>query len=136
MTNSTSGRTPSSHWRISSNGPNRGRHSSSPVFPASYTCSMDGACDAPIPPITRAIPLSLLPSGLPHLLADLDQRRPRDTDQLDHGVDRHPSAPQLDPVASPDQVALLIGEAELGHPPLFVLLEQLALITVLQRERR
>src|SRR5436309_7021834 len=126
MTNSRSGRIPRSHRLTSSNGPNSGRHSSlsRASAPASYTCSIDGACDAPMPPMMRAISA---PSALAHLPADLDQRRPRYADQLDHRVDGHPAAPQTDPVSPADEIALVVGQRELLHPPTLVRREQVSL---------
>src|SRR2546426_7925202 len=148
MTNRRSGRIDSSHARTSSNGPNSGRHSSVSVCPASYTCSMDGACEAPIPPRIRAMSSSppSMPNrtvaasspsgpsaGLAHALADLDQRRVGHADQLRHGVDRHPVAPELDPVARSDEPLLVVVEAELIQPPLLVPGEERSLLLVLER---
>src|SRR5919197_3234881 len=92
-------------------------------------CSIEGACEAPIPPTTLAI------ATLLHLPADLGQRRVRHARQLDHHVDGHPGAPEPDPVAPPDQLALLVREPELLHPPLLVGVEELALRLVLERVR-
>src|SRR5690242_18914712 len=104
MTNSTSGLMVSSQLLTCSKGPNSGRHSSVPVSPRSYTCSMEGACDAPMPPRILAMSGRLPGPVLPHLPPDLDERRARHPDELDHGVDRHPAPPQIDPVAIGDHL--------------------------------
>src|SRR5712691_3932715 len=95
-------------------------------------CSIDGACEAPIPPTTLAI----VPSALAHLLANLRERRARYSEELDHHIDRQPRPPETDPVARPHQRLLLVGEPELLHPRLLVAREQLALARVLERVRR
>src|SRR5918911_3271487 len=92
-------------------------------------CSIDGAWLAPMPPIT----LAMCASAFTHLFPDLRQRRVRDAGELDHHVDRHAVPPQADPVAAAQQLLLLVGEPELVHPPLLVLVEELSLVLVLQR---
>src|ERR1041384_4921991 len=94
-------------------------------------CSIDGACDAPMPPTTLAI----RSSALAHLLADLGERGAGDAEQLHHHVDRHPVPPEADPVALDEQLLLLGGEAELIEPAFLVGCEERALLLVLQRVR-
>src|SRR5256885_13337646 len=94
-------------------------------------CSIEGACDAPMPPTILAIGCSS--SALAHLLADLGQRRSRHARELDHHVDRHPAAPESNPVPAAHQLLLLVAEPELLHPGLLVAAEQLALVLVLER---
>src|SRR5713226_5529601 len=113
--NRTSGRIRSNQARISPKGPNSGHHSSLSVSPWSYTCSIDGAWDAPMPPMIRAIstPLPSVRGHIPcpllsHLLADLHEWGAGHADQLDHRVDRHTVAPELDPVVLADQAAFLL----------------------------
>src|SRR5919201_2481725 len=96
-------------------------------------CSIDGACEAPIPPTTLAMSST---SALTHLLADLGERCIRDPEQLDHDVDRHARPPEPDPVAGVHQPFLLPGYPELVHPGLLVALEELPLAGVLERVRR
>src|SRR6266568_8958243 len=92
-------------------------------------CSIEGACDAPMPPTTLAIRFP----ALAHLPADLGERRSRHTRELDHHVDRHPVAPEPDPIAPAQQVFLFLRQAELLHPGLLVAAEELALVLVLKR---